>query len=263
MAKTQAYPAHREIDSELMETQHSPLALAGWLGCIASGLVAVITWLALFALMTSSVIEWQAWPYVAAPVALWVLVLALPALIAARRGTLATLNALAMTAEAWLARAGYSVDLNQDARIGFYQPQITPVQVDEKRPIPLTTVKGQALLLASDQPAAAPLAEQDLADDPAPVTRQIWSLPNGARVEQAALEDFSDRLSLVGWDRGEWCKAGKFDRDQYDGLMIMLDQAGIVEGRKKGSKGKLVVKRADQRRRVLGLPLNEAVLPRL
>jgi hypothetical protein len=249
----------------LMETQHSPLALAGWLGCIASGLLVVIAWLALLALMTSSVLEWQAWPYVAGPVALWVLVLALPALLAARRGALATLNALAMTAEAWLARAGYSVDLNQDARIGFYQPQITPVQIEEKRPIPLTTIKGQALLLASDQPAAAPLAEQaqEQEQDPPPVTRQIWSLPNGARVEQAALEDFSDRLSLVGWDRGEWVKAGRFDREQYDGLMLMLDQGGIIEGRKKGSKGKLVVKRADQRRRVLGLPLNNPALPRL
>jgi hypothetical protein len=38
--------------------------------------------------------------------------------------------------------------------------------------------------------------------------------------------------------------------------MLLLDQAGVIDGRKKGHQGRLVVKRAAERRRVLGLPLN-------
>lgn len=243
-----------------MEPGQSAFTLALYLGCFASFLLVIITWLALLALMTADVLEWQGWLFVAGPVAVWVLLLAGPAMVKARRGALATLDAIAGTAEAYLARAGWSIDLNSDGFVGHYRPQVNPPQVETHTPA-LYTVNGQARLLAlqaalavqnADTDAMAAEAEQEAA--PPRMVRHVWELPNGAKVEQAALEDFSDRLSIKGWKRGEWVGSRKpFDRQQYDGLMMLLDQAGIIEGRGKGSAGQLVVKRAAERRRVLGL----------
>lgn len=257
MAKEQA---HSTMDAELMEPGQSAFTLALYLGCFASFLLVVITWLALLALMTADVLEWQGWLFVAGPVVSWVLLLAGPAMVKARRGALATLDAIAGTAEAYLARAGWSIDLNNDGYVGHYRPQVNPPQVETHTPA-LYTVNGQARLLAlqaalavqnADTDAMAAEAEQEAS--PPRMVRHVWELPNGAKVEQAALEDFSDRLSLVGWNRKEWVGGRKpFDRQQYDGLMLLMDQAGIIEGRGKGSAGQLVVKRAAERRRVLGL----------
>ena len=249
--------AHNALDAELMETGQSAFSLAVYMGCLASVLVFVITWLALVALMAADVIDWQGWLYVAAPISAWVLLLAGPAMVKARRGALATLDAITGTAEAYLARAGWSIDLNNDSYVGYFRPQLNPVEVQEHTPR-LYTVNGEAKLLAQ-QAALIKEAEQVAAEEtpeeqePPRLVRHVWALPNGTKVEQSQLEDFSDRLSTTGWARKDWVKAGKLDREQYDGLMMLMDTAGIIEGRKKGNAGTLVIKRAADRRRVLGL----------
>lgn len=255
-------PRHRDLDPELWLDNINPFALAWRLGCIASVLTVVVSWLVLIGLGSTGWVELAFWHFITLPISAWLVLLAVPILLKTRRGALRTFDAIATTAEAFLARAGYSIDLNSDGRIGHYQPLIQPPITEEHRAIPYR-VNGEAKLLAHQVPAG-PGVDDEVARrgqlqpeaPPAPITRHIWTLPNGANVEQALLEDFSDRLSIAGLGRAEWVGRGKpLERDQYDGLMELLEQGGIIEGRKTGYAGKLIIKRADQRRRVLGLPL--------
>jgi hypothetical protein len=246
-------PKHNDIDADLWPGLNiNPFRLFWRLGCIASVMIFIVSWLALIAVAATGWVDLAFWHFITLPISAWLLLLAWPILRKSRRGALGILDAIIMTCEAWMARAGYSIDLNNDGRIGHYQPVIQPPIVEERRAIPYR-VNGEAKLLAH-QVATGPVANDEPAA--APLTRHVWTLPNGAKVEQSLLEDFSDRLSIAGLGRAEWVGRGKpLERDQYEGLMTLLEQGGIVEGRRKGFGGKLVVKSAAQRRRVLGLPL--------
>lgn len=264
-------PRHSDIDAELWPGLNlNPFRLFWQLGCVASVMIFIVAWLGLIAVGITGWVDLAVWHFVTLPIAAWLFALALPVLLKSRRGALGILDAIIETCEAWAARAGWSVDLNSDGRIGHYQPLIQPPIIEEHTPIPYIA-NGQARLLAHQVQAGPGVKEvqPEAERPPAPplaspghfVTRHVWSLPNGAKVEQAQLEDFSDRIGLVGWDRGTWVKPKGLEREQYDGAMLLFDQAGIVEGRRKGNKGKLIIKRADQRRRVLGLPLGTVAKP--
>lgn len=249
---------HSDIDAELWPGLNvNPFGLFWRLGCVASAMIFLITWLGLIVVALSGWLKIAPWYFVALPIIIWLGLIALPIFLKSRRGALGILDAIVQTAEAWMARAGFSVDINNDGRIGHYQPVIQPPIIEEHRPIPFR-VAGQAKLLAHQVEAGPGVAEAEAEPEtPAPaITRHVWTLPNGAKVDQAQFEEFSDRLSIVGLNRAEWVGKNKpFEREQFEGLVTLLEQAGVIEGRKKGHVGKLVIKRADHRRRVLGLPL--------
>ena len=124
-------PRHQDIDSQLWPAlnEYNPIVMAAKLGCYASIMIVFISWLVLFGTMAAGWIEWAAWPYVVLPIGVWLGLLGLPILWKLRKGSLMILSAIVKTAEAWLARAGYSVDLNKDGYYGHVREmQVTPVK---------------------------------------------------------------------------------------------------------------------------------------
>lgn len=244
-----------DLDSQILQIDN-PFGLALRLGCLATGLIAIIAWLALFGAMVAGLLPWAAWPYIAGPIAGWVALLGLPALLKARRGALATLDALATTAEAWLARAGYSIDLNNDGYIGHVSTaQIEPVKTEVVTPA-VWSSPGGVKLLAKDVPAIPAIAQQQAtAPEPSPLpARRLWELPGGIKAPEETIREFVERIFIIGWGRGEWVGAGKpLEREVYDALLNLLVQAQIIEGRKAGHAGKLTVDDPQTALQVLGL----------
>lgn len=240
---------HSDLDALLWPgVDQNPVGLMVKLGCLASGLLAVISWVVLIIGMGGGVIEWAFWPFVGLPLFLWLLLLAGPAFLSARRGALAVLDAIAATAEAWLARAGYSVDLNGDGRIGYEEIEIEPVKTEVSRPITWNNGEGTRLL-ASD----APTAPGPEIQRPAVVTRRLWELPNGTRCPVETVCRFVDGIFIRGWSRETWVPK-RLDRETYEGLITLLEAGNILEGRKAGYAGRLTVADPGEGRRVLGLP---------
>ncbi len=233
-------PKHADNDSELLNLPN-PMALFWQLGALATGLIIISTWAGLVGAMAAGWLAWQFWPFIAGPIAAWLVLLALPVLFHARRGAIAVIQALATTAEAWLARAGYSIDLNQDGYIGPTQAHTITVEPPEiVRPLIVTQAAQGLKLLASDAPSLFD-TEQATAPVSPPPPVKVWELPNGANITQTALEDFIDKMFLQGWGRAYWVKAGKLDRNQHDGVLTLLEQAGVLTGRGKGTAGKLTL----------------------
>jgi predicted DNA-binding transcriptional regulator len=224
----------------------------------------LIAWLVLFGLMAGRLIDWQFWPFVWLPIAIWLVALGIPATWKTRDIALGILDSLAKTIEAWLSRAGYSVDLNQDGYIGYVNPQeIIPEPIEEVRPI---LVNGMPRLLSQQQESIRPIAET--ATEPEPETRlqvrrRIWELPkldrlsSPLKVPQETLEDFLEGIFARGWARKEWVGKGQsLDRDTYDSLIALIEQARILIDRKPGSAGRLSINRVSRARIILGLPGN-------
>lgn len=224
----------------------SPFRLMFRLGCLASWLIGIISWLVLIAAMVAQLIEWAVWPFIALPITAWLVFLAVPAFLSARRGSLAILDAITMTAEAWLARAGYSIDLNNDGLIGHEKPQIEPVKTNVVTPAVWHNENGTRLL-ANETPA---LSEGKSAP---PVTRTLWQLPNGHRCPVETVCQFVDGVFVRGSSRETWTPK-RLDRETYDGLIMLLETGNILEGRKPGFTGRLTVGNATEARRTLGLP---------
>lgn len=191
-----------------------------------------------------------------APVAVWLVVLALPVLFHARRGAVAVVAALASTAEAWLARAGYSIDLNNDGYIGWREAKAVPLRSTETiRPVLVNSVAQQGVkMLASNQntPFNGP-TEAAPADD-----YQLWILPNGMKVPQGTVEQFVDGVFVRGLSRGLWVGPSlPLERDQYDGLIELLASTGLLVDRKAGTTGRLAVHTPEAARAHLKLPQME------
>jgi hypothetical protein len=249
---TNKLPRQQDVDSQIMELGN-PLGLALQLSVLATVLIVFMSWLSLFGLMIIGLVEWAAWPFIAVPIAGWMSLLGLPAFLKARRGALATLDALATTAEAWLARAGYSIDLNSDGYIGAVQaPMIDPVKTEVHTPM-VYAGPGGVKLLALDAPTIPPVADQPAEED-TPPTRVLWDLPGGVRCPVETVRNFVERIFIVGWGRGEWVGAGKpLDRETYDALLNLLSQAQIIEGRKAGHAGRLTIDDPQTALKVLNL----------
>jgi hypothetical protein len=232
-------------------------------GCYASGLLVVIAWL-----LTAAVIAWQGWrvalwPFFAVPAISWVLVLGLPVFVRMWLALMALLDAIVQTAEAYAARAGWSIDINNDGVVGHRQPEIYPPVV-EHRPI---IVRGRvaeehrALTAASygDQARRA-VGSGDVpgmeSAEREPVRVKVWHLPNGERIREDDLLRFVDGIFIKGWSRETWVgeRDGQLLREVYEGVIQLLEQAEIVDGRKKGFAGRLTVSAAWQVRDILDLP---------
>lgn len=253
-------PKHSEIDAELMPIDN-PMGVFWAMGCLSTGLVVVSVWLGLLAAMAAGwlAVTWP--PFVVGPVVGWLVLLGLPALIAARRAALGVLNAIAATAEAWLARAGFSIDLNGDGYTGWQD--VTPPPVIEPpaevRPLIVSAAPQGVRLLASDAPAGLPVPETlvntEQTTAPPPPRPKVWTLPNGAKVPEAMVCAFVDGVwGDRGLSRAKWVEAGIVDRDTFDALMGLLVTAGLVQGRGKGQAGKLAVHSPQAARAVLKLP---------
>jgi hypothetical protein len=224
-----------DADTELL-TIDSPLSVFWHLAALATGLIVISTWLALLAAMVAGWLGWQSWLFCTAPVAVWLVVLALPVLFHARRGAVAVVAALASTAEAWLARAGYSIDLNNDGYIGWKDVSPTALPLPSAEIIRPVLVGGNYSLIESDAPAAFP-------SPAAPATApQIWLLPNGVKLPQGTVESFVDGVFIRGLSRDVWVGPKlPLAREQYDGLVDLLAQTGLLIGRTAGTTGRLAV----------------------
>ncbi|MHC4619871.1 MAG: hypothetical protein ACYTEQ_19165 [Planctomycetota bacterium] len=245
-----------------------PLSLAWRLGCWASALLVVLSWAGLSAVMVAGLTPWAAWPFVALPATLWTLFIILPAFWKMRKGMVKLLDSIVQTAEAYLSRAGWVVDLNSDGVIGHIQP-VSQATTDV-RPI---IFKGRGLIEEHrESPRALPAPVQDgamadatingvggadglpLAENEPPERVKIWHLPNQAKVHEEVLQDFVDGIFTAGLSRGYWVGGGHMEREQYEGSIQLLELSSIISGRKKGHAGKLNVRNAGQVRRVLDLP---------
>lgn len=225
-----------------------PLWAAIRLGCFASVMLAILIDMALFALMLAGELPWVFWPYPAVPALLWAVLLGVPGFYKSWRGAMTILDAVVKTGEAYLARAGYVVDLNRDGLVGHVKVQ--PPAIQEVRPIMLNAPKNAAIM-PLEVPAIKPMAGDDGDDDDLP-QRRVWHCPGGVKVDQETLEDFVDGVFDKGLSRGKWV-GEDLERETYDGLVALLEQAKLVEGRKPGHCGKLTVRNAKQARAVLGL----------
>jgi hypothetical protein len=262
----QRLPNQRDIDSQILDLPE-PMRLFWGLVLVMTIFIFAGSFLALCGAMSAGFVAWAVWPYVALPMALWAVLLALPVIWLARRGALSILEALAMTAEAWMARAGYSVDLNNDGYIGTVQPQpLLPEAIEEIRPIIVRN--GESRLLALQQTTIPEIAGGLKAQGDEPQTRlqmrrRVWELPKLDRLQaplkvpQETLEDFIDGIFTNGIGRDNWVTK-KMDRDTYDSLIALLELYRLLAGRKPGSAGKLTVTSSRRARMVLGLPVGEA-----
>lgn len=251
-------PKHQDIDSELWPAlnEYNPIGMAAKLGCYASIMIVAISWLVLFGGMAAGWVDWAAWPYVVLPIGVWLALLGLPILWKLRKGSLMILNAIVKTAEAWLARAGYSIDLNNDGYYGHVKEiQVTPVKTQTTRAIPWRR-DGETKLLASSTVNTVDDLEQNTEPQPV-VTRHLWELPNGIKCPVETLDYFLEQIFVRGWNRSAWVPQ-ELDRDTYDGLIAQIEQAQILEGRRGGFKGKLTIRNVNQARMILGLPMPAA-----
>lgn len=252
---------HTDLDSQLWPGVENPIALFWQLSLLATILIFAISWLALFTIMAIGLVRWAFWPYLVVPISLTLILLAIPAFHKSREGALTILDAIIETTKAWMQRAGYSIDLNKEIYIEHHTPLLEPPQTEVHRPIPLTNSGGGTkMLMAKD----ALIGPQEMAEalQPEPrhaIKRKLWKLPhrdkNGkvTKIEQEALEEFIDQIFIRGFSRGAWCPK-YLERDTYDGLIALLEQAKLIEGRKPGFAGKLVVGKASHARAVLNLP---------
>jgi hypothetical protein len=247
------YPKQSDLDSQIAEID-SPMALFWQLAALSTGLIVVIVWLALIGAMAAGWLAWSGWLFITAPIAVWLCVLALPVLYHAQRGAVAIVAMLAKTAEAWLARAGYSIDLNRDGYIGWQEAQPLPIAPPERvRPLLVKSYAVQGVqLLASDTPNPFDGPASDPA--PTPARPKLWTLPNGATLPQSAIEQFIDGIFVRGWSRSSWVGRGKaLEREQYEGLISLLEQTGILVDRKAGAAGRLAIHTAAAARSMLRL----------
>lgn len=251
-------PKHSELDSELMPIDN-PMGVFWAMGCLSSALVVVSVWLGLLAAMAGGwlAVSWP--PFVVGPVVGWLALLGLPALYASRRAALAILNAIAATAEAWLARAGFSIDLNGDGYTGWQNtaaPVIEPPA--EVRPLIVSQAAQGVRLLASDAPAGLPVPETldtEQPTAPPPPRPKVWTMPNGAKVPEATICAFVDGIFTKGTSRAAWVGKGKpLDRETHEALLGLLERVGLLVDRKQGNAGRLTVHTAAAARALLKLP---------
>ena len=236
------YPKQTDLDSQIAELDN-PMALFWHLAALSTGLIVVVTWLALVGAMAAGWLGWSGWLFITAPIVAWLLLLGLPVLWHTRRGAVAIVAMLAKTAEAWLARAGYSIDLNRDGYIGWQEAQPLPIDPPERvRPLLVSTVAPQGVkLLASDSPNPFDGPASDPA--PTPARPKLWTLPNGATLPQSAIEQFIDGIFVRGWSRSAWVGSGKaLEREQYEGLISLLEQTGILVDRRPGAAARSMLR---------------------
>lgn len=231
-------------------------------GCYATVLLVVISEAA-----TGAVMLWQGWPFTlwpfaVVPAVLWCGFLAIPLFIKFRSASFNILDAIIQTAEAYMARAGYVIDLNRDGTIGHHTPEVKPV-IEDHRPIimrgrvsepvhkalPASTMADAALDRVGGAGGLAGLETPERPD----VKVKVWHLPNKEKCEQGTLELFVDGVFTYGWARDTWLNKG-MRREVYEGAIMLLEEAEILVDRKKGFAGRLSVKNSRQARAVLDLP---------
>lgn len=230
-----------------------PAYVARQMGCYATLILPILTTLGLAALFLWLELPiTMAWLFLAVPASLWVLLLGLPLFYKFRTGSLMAIDSQLATFEAYMSRAGLAIDLNQDGRVGHYTPEVNPVQVEEYRPITLN-VKGQQKYMSLPAPMAD--AATNRVGGSEPIKHTTWLLPNKERCTVDQLVYFVQHIFVQGWSRDVWVGNGPnlYPRDVYDGLCQQLEQGNILEGRKQGSKGKLLVETPQEALETLGL----------
>lgn len=244
---------HTDLDSQLLDLPE-PIALFWNLAGLATLLIIISTWLALAAAMVAGWLDFQLALFCTIPIGVWLGLLAAPALYHARRGAVAILNALATTAEAWLYRAGYSIDLNRDGNIGYTPTNITVEPPEVARPILIRPSEAYQLM-----PNEAP---NSLGVQPAPEQQpqrrpRLWQLPDGQRIPTETIIKFVEGVFIRGLNRDTWVGRGKaLDRKQYDALIKLLEQVGVLVDRKPGTPGRLAVEGSTEAKKRLNLPLD-------
>jgi len=221
------------------------------MGCLSSALMAVISDLVLFGLMLADKMRWAFWPYVVVPIGLWIVFMGLPVAYKSREVVMITLDAYVETARAWWVRAQRA----QAEQVSVVRPALSPPKTEEIRVLPLRA-GANTRVMPLDVPVVKRMSTQapEVAEDVDVPGRRLWHCPGGVKVRQESLEEFVDGMfGAKGLSREQWVP-GSMDRETYDGIVALLEQAQLVEGRKPGHSGKLTVRSSRQARMVLGLP---------
>jgi hypothetical protein len=206
--------------------------------------IVLSVWVALIGLMAAGWLAFNGWLFVWVPTLALAGVLLIPTALMLSKISWAILNMMAMTVEAWAARAGFSIDINRDGYIGYYD--VAPPRIETIEPIAWNSPAGTKLL-AKDAPDAIgvdpstfPPAEEV---DNTPTKRRLVVLPNGVRVPAETIREvvkqMYEKRRVLG--RGYWVPK-HLDRETFDGVMRLLSQARVVVRRGQGHAGKLAPK---------------------
>jgi hypothetical protein len=250
-------PRHQDVDSKILDVD-KPMGLF-WTVTLAGALFIILSaWGALVGLWAAGWIAFNGWHYLWLPMLALAGFLLIPTAFMLSKISWSILNMMAMTVEAWAARAGYSIDINRDGHIGYYE--VGPPLIEEVAP-PVTWNSPQGTkLLAKDADnvigaASADLDPAEVVDDTPPRRRLIALGKPGKEVmvpaetiEQVMVE-IVEAGKVLG--RKNWVPK-RLERDVFDGIMALLVRGRIITGRGKGSAGKLAVTDLNHARRILG-----------
>jgi len=253
-------PRHQDLDSSVLEPKQfvwGPFFVALTMGCAGTFTLALILTSGVSLVIGQFLPLWIWGLVILVLVGIEVTVLTFKSRMVWTR----YLDTMLMSLEAWLQRAGHSVDLNKDGRIGYWQVIDEPAE--PQRAIPLTANGATQMLLASDVPAITTEVEAtesgaDLPNlkTPEPVLHkcEVLRLPNGKAIPTESVGEFVTGIVDQGLSRSYWVDKGqRLEREEYDGMIMLLDQAGLIEGRKKGFAGKLTTRNPARIRAKIGL----------
>jgi hypothetical protein len=255
-------PRHEDVDSKILNVD-KPMGLF-WTVTLAAALFIVLSaWVGLIGLYAAGLLSFNIWHYVWVPLLALAGVLLVPTALMLSKISWSILNMMAMTVEAWAARAGFSIDINRDGHIGYYEV-LPPPAPELREPIAWNTQRGTRLL-AKDTPAIVRPSAFDQAEeepDDTPIKRRLIALgKRGKRVmvpaetiEQVAVEMIEAGKVLP---RGHWVPK-RLEREVFDEIIKLLERGKIIIDRKKGFVGKLAVTDIDHARLVLGGVLGPA-----
>jgi hypothetical protein len=250
-------PKHQDVDSRILDIDR-PMGLF-WVVTLAGALFIVLSaWVGLIGLWAAGWIAFNGWHYIWVPMLSLSGILLVPTAIMLSKISWSILNMMAMTVEAWAARAGYSIDINRDGHIGYYE--VAPPLIEEV-PTPVTWNSPQGTkLLAKDTPVAIarPSAFDQAEEEPddTPVKRRVIALGKpGKRVMVPAetIEEVVVEMIEAGevLPRGHWVPK-RLEREVFDEIIALLCRGKLIVGRKRGFKGNLAVTDIDRARLVLG-----------
>jgi hypothetical protein len=239
-------PRHQDVDPKILDVDR-PMGLF-WTVTLAAALFIVLSaWVGLVGLAAAGWLDFNIWHYIWVPMLGLSGVLFIPTALMLSKISWSILNMMAMTVEAWAARAGFSIDINRDGYIGYYD-MAPPPRIETIEPIAWNTAGGTKLL-AKDAPSAIEVdpAAFPQAEDDTPAHRRLIMLPNGVRVPAETIREVVVKLCEAGkvLGRNYWVPK-HLDRETFDGVMTLLSRARIVVGRGQGHAGKLAIKDCDR-----------------
>lgn len=168
---------------------------------------------------------WNLWPMLfIIPVISWIALIGIPLTNRAVVSAISVMNALTTTVES---RAEIIAAISRRQLLEIEGPDD---EVDDFRLIPI--VKGPSTTFVDREPKPEPAKHV-----------QFITLPNGTKIEEYKLHQFLiDSIDQgIGCGREMWVDTRRMGRSQYEGVVKLLVQAGILDNRRAGYSGDIGV----------------------